>query len=129
MQSERVNTTNTFCTKCFYPNLAEFGGHHERRHSIVVEDRLQAAVGEELGALHQQQIVHLSEEAGVVLRVVRDVHQRVQHRVSPGVLASHVGLLVWILCQVVHYVRLVGAGSQREGQLTWVNNGRALKSI
>lgn len=32
-----------------YPYLAQLGGHHERRHAVVVEHRLQAAVGVQLG--------------------------------------------------------------------------------
>lgn len=66
-----------------YPDLAELGGHHEGRHAVVVEHRLQVAVGVQLGALDQQQVVHLCEEARVVLGVVCDVHQSVQHRVPP----------------------------------------------
>lgn len=107
----RRNTVNC-AVNVSNPRLAKFGGHHERRHPIVVEYRLQAAVREELGALHQQQVVHLSEETGVVLRVVCDVHQGVQHGVPARILASQVGLLVRILRQVVHDVGLVGARSQ-----------------
>lgn len=103
-----------------YPYLAQLGGHHERRHAVVVEHRFQAAVRVEFGALDEQQVIHLGEEARVVLGVVGDVHQRVQHRVATRVLPPHVGLLVRVLSQVVHDVWLVGAGSQREGELTWV---------
>jgi hypothetical protein len=41
----------------------------------------------------------------------------VQHCVATRVLPAHVGLLVGVLSQVVDDVRLVGAGSQRQGQL------------
>lgn len=68
--------------KFLYPDLAELGGHHERRHAVVVEHRLQVAVWVQLGALDQQQVVHLCEETRVVLGVVCDVHQSVQHRVA-----------------------------------------------
>lgn len=102
-----------------YPYLAKLSCHHEGRHAIVVEHCLQVAVWVELGALNQQQVVHLREETGVVLGVVRDVHQGVQHRVSTGILAPQVGRLVRILRQVVHYVRLVGTRGQRERQFTW----------
>lgn len=107
-----------------YPDLAQLGGHHERRHAVVVEHRLQAAVRVQLGALDQQQVVHFGEEARVVLGVVGDVHQSVQHRVAARVLPPQVGFLVRVLGQVVHDVGLVGAGRQREGKLAWANGGR-----
>lgn len=105
-----------------YPDFAELGGHHEGRHAVVVEHRFQVAVWVQLGALDEQQVVHLSEEARVVLGVVGDVHQGVQHRVSTGVLPPQVGLLVRVLGQVVHYVGLVCACGQGKRQLTWANS-------
>lgn len=107
-----------------YPDLAQLSGHHEWRHAVVVEHRLQVAVRVELGALDQQQVVHFCEETRVVLGVVRDVHQSVQHRVPARVLAPQVGFLVRVLGQVVHDVRLVSAGSQRKGKLAWANSGK-----
>lgn len=95
-----------------YPDLAQFGRHHKWRHAIIIEHLLQAAVRVQFGALDQKQVIHLCEETGVVLGVVRNVHQGVQDCVAPGILAPQVGLLVGILGQVVHNVRLVGAGGQ-----------------
>jgi hypothetical protein len=100
-----------------HPNLARLGGHHEGREAIIVEHSLQVAVGEEARTLEQQQVVHLGDELGVFAGVVGDGHQRVQHCVATRVLPAHVGLLVGVLSQVVDDVRLVGAGSQRQGQL------------
>lgn len=57
-----------------YPYLAQLGSHHERRHAIIVEHCLQAAVRVKLGTFDQQQVVHLCKETCVVLGVVRDVH-------------------------------------------------------
>lgn len=106
-----------------HPNLARLGGHHEGRQPVVVEHGLQVAVGEEAGALEQQQVVHLGDELGVVAGVVGDGHQRVQNRVAAGVLPPHVRLLVRILRQVVDDVGLVGAGGQRQGQLACGRGG------
>lgn len=103
---------------CIHPDLARLGSHHEGREAVVVEHGLQVAVREEAGTLEQQQVVHLGDKLGVLPRVVRDGHQRVQHGVAPGVLPPHVRLLVGVLRQVVDDVGLVGAGSQRQGQLT-----------
>lgn len=104
-----------------YPHLAQFGSHHERRYAIVVEHRLQVAVWVKPGSLDEQQVIHLCEESRAVLGVVCNVHEHMQHRVSAGILAPQVGLLVRILGEVVHYVGLVRAGSQGERQLTWAN--------
>lgn len=101
-----------------HPDLARLGGHHERREAVVVGHGLQVAVGEEARALEQQQVVHLGDKLGVLAAVVGDGHQRVQHRVAARVLAPHVRLLVWVLRQVFDDVGLVGAGGQRQGQLT-----------
>ena len=51
-----------------------------------------------------------------------------QHRVAARVLAPHVRLLVRVLRQVVDDVGLVGAGSQRQGQLTCGAGGRGAGS-
>lgn len=100
-----------------HPNLARLGSHHKGREAVVVEHGLQVAVGEEAGTLEQQQVVHLGNELGVLTGVVSNGHQRVQHCVASRVLAPHVRLLVGVLRQVVDNVGLVGAGSQRQGQL------------
>lgn len=60
-----------------YPDLAELGGHHQRRHAVVVVDLLQVAFWVEFGALDEQQVVHLGDEAGVIAGVIGHVHQRV----------------------------------------------------
>lgn len=65
-----------------HSNLAGLGGHHERGEAVVVEHGLQVAVGEEAGALEQQQVVHLGDELGVLPGVVGDGHQGVQYRVA-----------------------------------------------
>lgn len=100
-----------------HSDLAGLGGHHEWGQPVVVEHRLQVAVGEEARALEQQQVIHLGDELGVLARVVGDGHQRMQHRVATGVLAPHVSLLVRVLRQVVDDLWLVGAGGQRQRQL------------
>lgn len=102
-----------------HPDLARLGSHHEGRQAVIVEHGLQVAVREEAGTLEKQQVIHLGDKLGVLTGVVGDGHQRVQHRVSSGVLSPHVRLLVRVLSQVVDDVRLVGAGCQGQGQLTW----------
>lgn len=117
---ESTNTVALFGRPCgVYPDLARLGSHFERGQPFIVLNVLQPLLGFQAGSDHEDAVVHAGDELSVFPRVVGHNDQGVQHRVSVRVLLTGVRPLVLVVQEEVHHVGLVGAGRQRQRQLTF----------